>query len=171
MVNDVVKIDDVSGQVERITLRMTVLRDWEGCVHFIPHGAISRVSNSTQGWSRAVFNIGVAYDADIDHVMNVLADLARQLREEPEYGSLILEDMEMLGVDELGESAVVIRFVVKTRPLKNWLIRRELLRRIKNKFDQLGIEIPYPTRTLLHRNPMDETLSFPADGEVKQKAA
>ncbi len=150
MVNDVVKIDDVSGQVERITLRMTVLRDWEGCVHFIPHGAISRVSNSTQGWSRAVFNISVAYDADIDHVMNVLADLARQLREEPEFNSLILEDMEMLGVDDLGESAVVIRFVIKTRPLKNWIVRREMLRRIKNKFDQLGIEIPYPTRTLLH---------------------
>ena len=127
MVNDVVKIDDVSGQVERITLRMTVLRDWEGCVHFIPHGEINRVSNSTQGWSRAVFNIGVAYGEDIDHVMNVLADLARQMREEPEYGSLILEDMEMLGVDELGESAVVIRFVIKTRPLKKWLVRRELL--------------------------------------------
>ena len=109
MVNDVVKIDDVTGQVERITLRMTVLRDLGGHVHFIPHGAINRVSNSTQGWSRAVFNIGVAYGEDIDHVMNVLIDLARQMRDEPEYSSLIMEDMEMLGVDELAESAVVIR--------------------------------------------------------------
>ncbi|HEY1784292.1 MAG TPA: mechanosensitive ion channel domain-containing protein, partial [Pirellulales bacterium] len=170
MVNDVVKIDDVSGQVERITLRMTVLRDWEGCVHFIPHGEINRVSNSTQGWSRAVFNIGVAYGEDIDHVMNVLSELARQMREDPEYRSLILEDVEMLGVDDLGESAVVIRFVIKTRPLKNWIVRREMLRRIKNKFDQLGIEIPYPTRTIVHRHASDETLSFPADDQIKKAA-
>jgi small conductance mechanosensitive channel len=149
---------------------MTVLRDWEGCVHFIPHGEINRVSNSTQGWSRAVFNIGVAYGEDIDHVMNVLSELARQMREDPEYRSLILEDVEMLGVDDLGESAVVIRFVIKTRPLKNWIVRREMLRRIKNKFDQLGIEIPYPTRTIVHRHASDETLSFPADDQIKKAA-
>ena len=118
-----------------------------------------------------MFNIGVAYGEDVDHVMTVLSDLARQMREEPEYGSLILEDVEMLGVDDLGESAVVIRFVIKTRPLKNWLVRREMLRRIKNKFDQLGIEIPYPTRTIVQRNAAEQTLSFPADGEVNQKAA
>jgi len=171
MVNDVVKIDDVSGQVERITLRMTVVRDWEGIVHFIPHGEINRVSNSTQGWSRAVFNIGVAYGEDVDHVMTVLSDLARQMREDPEYSTLILEDVEMLGVDDLGESAVIIRFVIKTRPLKNWLVRREMLRRIKNKFDQLGIEIPYPTRTIVQRNAAERTFSFPTDGEVNQKAA
>jgi small conductance mechanosensitive channel len=171
MVNDVVKIDDVSGQVERITLRMTVLRDWEGIVHFIPHGEINRVSNSTQGWSRAVFNIGVAYGEDVDHVMTVLSDLARQMRDEPEYAGLILEDVEMLGVDDLAESAVVIRFVIKTRPLKNWIVRREMLRRIKNKFDQLGIEIPYPTRTIVQRGAAQESLAFPSPDEIKQKAA
>jgi moderate conductance mechanosensitive channel len=171
MVNDVVKIDDVTGQVERITLRMTVLRDLEGHVHFIPHGEVNRVSNSTHGWSRAVFDVGVAYGEDIDRVMSVLVDLARQMREEPEYSGLILEDMEMLGVDSLGESAVVIKFFIKTRPLKQWLVRRELLRRIKNKFDQLGIEIPFPTRTLVHRHPSEAVLSWPAKVDSDEEAA
>ncbi len=170
MVNDVVKIDDVTGQVERITLRMTVLRDLEGHVHFIPHGEVNRVSNSTHGWSRAVFDVGVAYGEDIDRVMSVLVDLARQMRKEPEYSGLILEDMEMLGVDSLGESAVVIKFFIKTRPLKQWLVRRELLRRIKNKFDQLGIEIPFPTRTLVYRNPSEAVLSWPANAQPDEEA-
>ncbi|HTU24284.1 MAG TPA: mechanosensitive ion channel domain-containing protein [Pirellulales bacterium] len=174
MVNDVVQINDVSGQVERITLRMTVLRDWEGRLHFIPHGEINRVSNSTQGWSRAVFNVGVGYGENIDHVMHVLAELAREMRRDPEFVGLILEDPEILGVEELGESSVVVRFVIKTRPLKKWIVRREMLRRIKNKFDEVGIEFPYPTRTLIHRGSADESLTIadeePTDGQA-QKAA
>lgn len=151
-INDILRIGDTSGQVERITLRMTVLRDLEGRVHFIPNGKIDSVTNMTHGWSRAVFEIGVAYKEDADEVMNVLMELAQGLREDPQTASMILEDPEMLGVDALGDSAVVIKFVIKTRPLKQWAVKRELLRRIKRRFDELGIEIPFPHRTIYHQH-------------------
>lgn len=149
-INDVLKIGDVSGQVERITLRMTVLRDLEGRVHFIPNGKIDSVTNMTHGWSRAVFEIAVAYKEDVDRVMGVLMELARALKREPQYAVLILDEPEMLGVDALGDSAVIIKFVIKTRPLRQWQVKRELLRRIKRNFDELGIEIPFPHRTIYH---------------------
>ncbi|MCC7423678.1 MAG: mechanosensitive ion channel [Planctomycetaceae bacterium] len=149
-INDVLKIGEISGQVERITLRMTVLRDLEGRVHFIPNGKIDSVTNMTHGWSRAVFEIGVAYKEDVDRVMGVLMELARGLKREPQYAVLILEEPEMLGVDALADSAVIIKFVIKTRPLRQWQVKRELLRRIKRTFDELGIEIPFPHRTIYH---------------------
>jgi moderate conductance mechanosensitive channel len=149
--NDVVKIGDISGQVEQITLRMTVLRDLEGNVHFVPNGQVTTVTNLTHGWSRALFDIGVAYKEDVDRVMAVLNELGDQLRKEPPYSAVILEPLTMLGVDNLGDSAVVIKFYVKTRPLHQWTVKRELLRRIKIRFDELGIEIPFPHRTVFHR--------------------
>jgi small conductance mechanosensitive channel len=150
-INDVVKLGDVSGQVERITLRVTVLRGLDGTVHFVPNGEITRVSNLTHEWSRALFDIPVAYKEDVDQVMSELIELAKELRRDPEYRGLILEMPEMLGVDEFSDSAIVIKFLVKTRPLKQWTVKRELLRRIKKRFDELGIEIPFPQRTIYHR--------------------
>ncbi len=147
-VNDVVKISDVAGSVEKITLRTTVLRDLEGAVHFIPHGSITTVTNMTHGWSRALVEIGVGYGEDADRVMSVLMDIGRELRKDPTYGPLILDGPEMLGLDSLGDSAVVFKFYVKTQPTQRWFVRRELLRRIKIKFDELGIEIPFPQRTV-----------------------
>jgi len=150
-VNDVIRVGPIEGKVERISLRITVLRDVTGVVHFIPHGTITTVSNLTHGFSRAFFEIGVAYKEDADRVMSVLEDLARELRADPEFGPLILEDPEMLGVDAFGESSVVIKFYLDTKPLKQGIVKRELLRRIKRRFDQLGIEIPFPHRTVYHR--------------------
>lgn len=147
-ISDTVRIGDICGQVERITLRITVLRDLKGTLHFVPHGQINTVSNLTHGWSRVLFDIGVAYKEDVDHVMKVLLDLARDMRRDPEFGDLILDEPEMLGVNSFDDSAVVIRFVVKTRPLKRWIVKRELNRRIKKKFDELRIEIPFPHRTV-----------------------
>jgi small conductance mechanosensitive channel len=158
MVNDVIKIGDISGQVERISLRTTVLRDLEGRVHFVPHGQITSTTNMTHGWSRAVFDIGVAYKEDVNRVMDVLVELGKQLRRDPEFGPLILEDPVMLGVDSLADSAVVLKFFLKTRPLRQWPVKRELLRRIKVAFDELGIEIPYPHRTVFHRHASDRVL-------------
>lgn len=149
-VNDVIKIGESSGLVERITLRLTVLRDLEGTVHFIPNGQIDKVSNMTHGWSRALFDIGVAYKEDLDRVMNVLTELGKGLRKDPAYTDLILDNPEMLGVDQFGDSAVVIKFFIKTRPLKQWPVKREMLRRIKKRFDEIGIEIPFPHRTVFH---------------------
>jgi len=147
-INDVIRVGAVSGQVERITLRITVLRDVEGVVHFVPNGQIATVSNLTHVWSRARFDITVSYKENVDHVMKVLLDLGKELRRDPEYRYLIVEDPEMSGVEALGDNGVVIRFLIKTRPQKQWPVKREMLRRIKNRFDELGIEIPMPQRAL-----------------------
>lgn len=144
--NDVLRIGEISGQVERITLRVTVLRDLQGQVHFIPNGKIDSVTNMTHGWSRAVLEIAVAYQSDIDHVMEVLLDLAEEMRRDARYAAHIIDDPEMLGVEGFGEGGVLLKFVVKTRPLKQWIVKRELLRRIKLKFDELGIQIPLQQR-------------------------
>ncbi|HND52511.1 MAG TPA: mechanosensitive ion channel [Pirellulaceae bacterium] len=148
LVNDVVKIGETTGQVERISLRMTMLRDGDGNAHFIPHGQITTVTNLTHTWSRAVFDISIAYGEDIDRVLAELESLARGMIEDPEFADLVLEEPMMLGVDKLAESGVVIKFFLKTRPLQQWPVKRELLRRIKNRFDELGIEIPTPQRTV-----------------------
>lgn len=151
VINDVIKIGDVTAQVERITLRMTVLRDLEGRVHFIPHGQIDKVTNLTHGWSRAIFNISVAYKEDVDRVIAELTTLAGQLARDPHFGPMILDEPQMLGVDSLADSAVVVKFGIKTRPLRQWDIKREMLRRIKKRFDELKIEIPFPHQTLYLR--------------------
>lgn len=160
-VNDVVKICGIGGLVERVTLRVTVLRDLEGVAHFIPNGQITTVSNMTHQWSRALFEIGVAYKEDADYVMQVLMELTREARQDPRVGPHILADAEMLGVDELGDSAVVIKFFMKTRPLQQWAVKREMLRRIKKRFDELGIEIPFPHRTIYHRTEDQTALDSP----------
>jgi moderate conductance mechanosensitive channel len=149
---NVVQINGTSGLVEDMTLRITTLRDLEGVAHFIPHSQIQTVSNLTHGWSRVMLDVGVAYKEDVDHVMQVLLELAREMRKDPEFGPLIVDEPEMLGVDAFAESAVVIKLIVRTRPLKQWAVKRELLRRIKNRFDELGIEIPFPHRTVYHRS-------------------
>lgn len=154
--NDVIRIGGVAGVVEKITLRITVLRDVEGIVHFIPNGQIDKVSNMTYGWSRALFDIGISYGSDIDLAMRELIALGAAMRREPAWQHLIMEDPEMLGVDQLGESAVVIRFVMKTRPKQQWAVRREMLRRIRKRFGEIGIEIPFPQRTV-HLRPPPQT--------------
>lgn len=151
-VGNVVKINKTAGVVENISLRLTVLRDLEGVAHFIPHGQITEVSNLTHGWSQIVFDIGVSYNENVDHVMKVLMELAIQMKDDDEYGSLIVGEPEMLGVDAFAQSAIIIKLLVKTKPLKQWMVKRELLRRIKNRFDELGIEIPFPHLTVYHRN-------------------
>ncbi len=148
LVNDVIEIGPIKGQVERVSLRITVLRDLEGRVHFVPHSQISTVTNLTHGWSRAVFDIGVAYKESVDDVIRVLTELADELRRDEAFRFLILSDPVMLGVDSFGDSAVVIKFYIQTRPLHQWTVKREMLRRIKNEFDRLGIEIPFPHVTV-----------------------
>lgn len=147
-VNDVVKIGDLAGLVQKINLRVTVLRDLEGRVIFIPNGEIKSVINYTKEWSRALFDIGVAYKENVDHVMDVIKQLGKEMREDPYYSKLILNDLEMLGVDSFGDSEVTIKFMIQTLPIKQWEVSREFRRRLKNRFDELGIEIPFPHRTL-----------------------
>lgn len=147
-IGDVIRVAGTSGQVEKITLRATTLRDLQGVVHTVPNGQINTVSNMTKGWSRAVLDIGVAYKEDVDRVMDVLRDIGREMRADPEWSALMMEDIEIAGVDDFGDSAVVIRVLAKTLPLKQWSVGREMRRRIKIRFDREGIEIPFPHRTL-----------------------
>jgi len=147
-INDVVKIGEYGGLVEDINLRITTLRDLAGRVIIIPNGEIKTVVNFTKYYSQALLNIGVAYKENVDRVMDVLRDLGREMKEDDYFGKLILADLEMLGVDDFADSQVTIKFRIKTLPIKQWEVSREMRRRIKNRFDELGIEIPFPHRTI-----------------------
>lgn len=143
-IGDVVRIGDTAGLVEKVTLRTTSLRDAEGVVHIIPNGEITKVSNLTKTWSRSVIDVGVAYREDVDRVIRVLIAIGNEFHMDPVWGELLLDPPEVLGVQSLGDSAVIVRIQAKTLPLKQWDVGRELRRRIKNRFDAENIEIPFP---------------------------
>ncbi|HOV77506.1 MAG TPA: mechanosensitive ion channel family protein, partial [Sedimentisphaerales bacterium] len=147
-VGDVVEIAGKSGLVERLNLRMVVLRDLAGNVHYVRNGKIDIVTNMTKDWSRYVFDIGVAYRENVDEVINVIRQVDESLRSDPVYAQDILEPIEILGLDRFADSAVVIRARTKTKPIKQWSVGREFNRRLKKRFDELGIEIPFPHRTV-----------------------
>jgi moderate conductance mechanosensitive channel len=143
-VNDVAIINGTGGLVEEINLRTTILRGLDGTVHVFPNGTIDRLSNMTREYSYYVFDIGVAYKEDTDHVIGVVKEVADQLMHEEPYRENILAPMEVLGVDKFADSAVIIKTRFKTKPIKQWDVGREMNRRIKKKFDEVGIEIPFP---------------------------
>jgi len=147
-VGDVIQAAGVAGVVERTNLRVTVLRDAEGVVHFIPNGQITQLSNQTKDWSRAVLDIGVAYKEDTDRVAQVLTQVGAELMSAPDFSPKILEPLQIMGVNDFADSAVVIRIGIKTRPIEQWSVARELRRRIKKAFDAEGIEMPFPHRTI-----------------------
>jgi moderate conductance mechanosensitive channel len=159
-IGDVVRIGDTGGLVEKITLRTTILRDNQGVVHVIPNGEITRLSNMTKAWSRAVLDIGIAYKEDVDRVMAVLRSIGEDLEADPDWGPLLLETPQVPGVEGFADSAVTVRMVAKTLPLKQWDVARELRRRIKNRFDAEGIELPFPHVTFY----WGEGQSLPAAG-------
>lgn len=147
-VGDVVQVAGIAGLVEAVNLRTTRLRDLEGKVHIIPNGIIDVASNFTKDWSRAVMDIGVAYKEDVDEVMEILEQVGKELCEDPEWGKSILEPMSLLGLDSFGDSSVNIKLFFKTVPLKQWDIARQYRKRVKKAFDERGIEIPFPHRTV-----------------------
>ncbi|PKN30434.1 MAG: mechanosensitive ion channel family protein [Deltaproteobacteria bacterium HGW-Deltaproteobacteria-21] len=147
-VGDVVEVGGKGGLVEEINLRMTILRDLNGNVHYVRNGQIDTVTNMTKDYSRYVFNIGVAYREDVDEVVEVIKLIDEGLRNDPEFKDDILQPLEVMGVDQFADSAVIIKARTTTKPIKQWRIGREFNRRLKKKFDELGIEIPYPHLTL-----------------------
>jgi len=147
-IDDVVNVAGVAGIVETINLRTTRLRDLEGRVHIVPNGSIDVATNFTRDWSRALVEIGVAYKEDVDHVISILKDVGEQLRNDPGFSDLILEPMTVLGLDSFGDSSVNIRMFFKTVPIKQWDVAREFRKRVKKAFDEHGIEIPFPHRTV-----------------------
>jgi moderate conductance mechanosensitive channel len=147
-VGDVAVINGTGGLVERINFRTIVLRDQKGTVHVFPNGTITTLSNLTQEWSAYVFDLGVAYKENTDAVVEVIREVFAGMRKDETYGPLIIEEPEIFGVDAFADSAVVIKGRIKTRPIRQWMVGREFLRRIKLAFDERGIEIPFPHRSL-----------------------
>ena len=147
-VGDVVKVGTHAGIVENLSLRTIKLRDLAGVVHVIPFSEVTTLENMTKDFSRYVFEVGVAYREDTDHVVEVLRVLGEELKADPAYGKDILEPLEILGVDSFGDNAVVIKARITTRPIRQWAVGREFNRRMKKRFDELGIEIPFPHRTI-----------------------
>jgi small conductance mechanosensitive channel len=147
-VGDVVDVVGKSGVVEGMSMRTISLRSYDGNVHTIPYGSIDVVTNMTKEFSYALLDIEVAYKENTDDVIRVVREIDDRMRKEWPYRRLILEPIDIAGVNQFGNSAVAIRMRSKTRPGEQWGIRRELLRRIKLRFDELGIEIPYPHQTL-----------------------
>ncbi len=145
---DIIEAGGKGGLVEEVTLRYVRMRGYDGSVHFVPNGQIDTVTNMTRDFSYAVARVGVAYREQVDEVFDVIRLVAGSLREEEAFRDLILEDVEIAGVDEWAESAVVILLRIKVRPLQQWNVKREFLRRLKAAFDARGIEIPFPHLTL-----------------------
>jgi moderate conductance mechanosensitive channel len=147
-VGDVAVVNGTGGLVEAITFRTIVLRDLAGVVHVVPNGAITTLANMTKGWSGYVIDVGVAYKEDTDRVADVMTEVAEDLRKDARFGPMILEPIEVFGVDDFKESEVTIKARLKTVPIQQWAVGREYRRRLKKAFDARGIEIPFPHRSL-----------------------
>jgi len=145
---DVAIVNGTGGLVEHVGLRTVVLRDLSGTVHVFQNGKINSLSNMTKDWSAVVFDVGVAYKEDTDRVVAVMERVAADLQSDETLGPDILEPLEVMGVDAFGDSAVVIKARLKTKPIRQWAVGREYRRRLKYAFDEAGIEIPFPHRTI-----------------------
>ena len=143
-VGDVAVINGQGGLVEEVNLRTVVLRDFEGTVHIFPNGVINALANRTRDYSCYVFEIGVAYKEDTDRVTELIKQVSAGMKEDPELGPLMLDEIEVFGVDKFADSAVVVKARVKTKVGQQWKVGREANRRIKKLFDAEGVEIPFP---------------------------
>jgi small conductance mechanosensitive channel len=154
-VGDVVTLRGIGGQVEKVTLRAVTIRDLSGNVHVIPNGTIDMITNMTKDYSRYLLDVGVAYREDVDTVISILREIDESMRRDIAFGKDMLEPLEVMGLDRFEDSAVIIRARLKTRPLQQWRIGREFNGRIKKVFDERGIEMPFPHRTLYWGQPKE----------------
>ncbi len=150
-IGDVVDVGGKSGLVEELTLRYLRLRDYAGNVHYIPNGTISIVTNMSLGHAFAVIDVGVAYGERVEQVVEVMRRVGAEMRADPALAQRILEDLEVAGVEQWADSAVVIRCRFKVAPLEQWNVRRTYLERLKAAFDEAGIEIPFPHVKLVYQ--------------------
>jgi small conductance mechanosensitive channel len=148
-VGDVAIINGTGGLVEAVTFRTVVLRDLSAAVHVFPNGTIEKLTNLTMQWSAYVMDIGVAYKEDTDKVVEVMRRVDEELRKDPAFAPSMLAPIEIFGVDDFADSAVVIKARLRTAPIQQWNVGREYRRRLKKAFDAAGIEIPFPHRTLI----------------------
>lgn len=147
-IGDMVCLDGTCGMVEDISMRMTTLRDLDGVVHHVPHGEIKRVSNLSKQFARVNLNIGISYSSNLEQVISVVNKVGKELSEDPAWKEHIITAPQFLRVDDFGDSAIVIKIIGDTKPLKQWDVTGELRKRLKIAFDQEGIEIPFPQRVV-----------------------
>ena len=168
---DVAILNGKGGLVENIGLRTVTLRDFSGTVHVFQNGKIDTLSNMTKEWSAMVFDIGVAYKEDTDKVAAVMKEVGDELSNDPNFKEKILEPIEVFGVDGFGDSAVIVKARLKTKPIEQWTVGREYRGRLKKAFDAKGIEIPFPHRTIYWGEEIKplELHSKDVDGKEKQK--
>jgi small-conductance mechanosensitive channel len=150
-VGDVVDLGEASGTIEAVSLRVTRLRDVDGTVWYVRNGEILRVGNMSQNWARTVLDIPVDYSEDLTRVRSVLKEVAHGLWEDEEYKNVIIEEPEVWGVQSLEPDSVVVRVTLKTAPMEQWNVAREMRERVKARFDHEGIEIPRPQRVVYQR--------------------
>ncbi len=144
-VGDWIKIGDQSGEVEAMTVRTIRLRDWDGSLHVIPFSEVTKLTNQTRGFSYALFDIGISYDSDIDKAIATIRDIAQLVREDAVVGPSTLAPAEVLGVDRLADSAIIIRGRIRTLPGKQFAVRRKMLQKTVEQFAKVGIKIPFNT--------------------------
>ncbi|MDD4031758.1 MAG: mechanosensitive ion channel family protein [Bacteroidales bacterium] len=143
-IGDVICVEGICGIVENISLRKTILRDMDGTVHHIPHGEIKKVSNLTKDFSCINLDIGISYNSELEHVINVVNKVGNDLARDPEWAPFIIKPPQFLRVNDFSDSAIVIKITGDTQPLKQWAVAGELRKRIKIAFDKEEIEIPFP---------------------------
>lgn len=159
-IGDVVSFDGTSGLVEDISLRMTTLRNQDGTVHHVPHGEIKRVSNLSKDFARINLNVRVSYSADLERVIAVINKTGNEMAQDPQWKPNIITPPQFLRVDDFADSAVIVKILGETQPLKQWELTGELRKRLKIAFDKEGIEIPLPQRVVYHmRNDKKDELS------------
>jgi small conductance mechanosensitive channel len=153
-VGDVVKVADIGGLVEEITLRKTVLRDLDGIVHHVPNGEIKTASNFTRHFSRVNLNISVSYGTDLDHAISVINRVGKELAEDENWRERIISPPKVERVDTLGDSGIEIKILGDVKPIQQWAVMGELRLRLKKTFDAEGIEIPWPHTKVYFGNPL-----------------
>jgi small conductance mechanosensitive channel len=170
-VGDVVKVADKSGLVEEVSLRRVRLRGYDGSVHYVPNGLITTVTNLSTEFAYALMDIRIAYEEDVERAISVLRAIGRQLRAAPDHAPRILDDIDIAGVEELGDSAIVVRCRIKVKPLEQWTVKREFLKLLKERFAAERIEIPYPRQTLVLQRARrtSESAAVPVDTPTQIK--
>jgi small conductance mechanosensitive channel len=169
-VGDVVEIAGKSGLVEEVSLRKVMLRDYDGSVHYVSNGLITTVTNRSTAFSFALIDVGIAYRSNIDQAIDVMRRVAGELRADAAFADRIIQDIEIAGVENLAESAIILRSRIRTQPLAQWDVRRAFLKRIKEAFEAEGIEIPFPNRTL-HLSPASLQALSPGSADSRDKPA
>jgi len=155
-VGDVVRIADIGGLVEEVTLRKTVLRDLDGIVHHVPNGEIKTASNYTRHFSRVNLNVSVGYGTDLDHAISVINRVGKELAEDENWRERIISPPKAERVDNLGDSGIDIKILGDVKPMQQWAVMGELRLRLKKAFDAEGIEIPWPHTKVYFGNPLPD---------------